>query len=118
MARTKRWPFSGRKIDRWVLRVWLDEVNPIDVDWSASVEPTSYTYRVYLRSDSVTGKRCLAKAVSDSIHRRGPPRDWIRMYHKSDRAKAREELFRFIVNPEHEVMIEANHRHKAKWDWY
>ena len=119
MSRTRRWPFEGFQPDPWIYRFSIDDV-PADATyhhilWSGY----GYAY-AFVDPTSEGGRRLTAKATRDGgLYTRGhPPRDWIRYYHKRDRMKARAELYRYEKDPDHEVMIRANHRHNALYDWW
>ena len=94
-------------------------------------KPDSYFYQEYVITDDYIGyvrrsdteiKVRLAKYHSDTAKYRrylgSAPHHWCNVYERSMRMEAKTQLHRFARNREHEVMITANHRRSATYDWW
>ena len=95
-------------------------------------KPDSYFYQEYVINDDGTRgyvrrsdaeiKVRLAKYHSDTAkyrrHLGSAPHHWCNVHERKMRMEAKTELHKFKVDNEYEVMIRANHRRCATYDWW
>jgi hypothetical protein len=106
MSRTYR-RRGARHEYRWVLREW-------------SFASAGYLAPVMLDRHSPEGRRAIARFHSDTqvTLGSGPPRWFRRIFEKRHRNANARQLLRWLANPEYDPVMNARHRHSAKWAWW
>ena len=90
----------------WVLRDWTFEAG--------------YVKRIALDPNSVAGRRALARFHSDAqvAMNGGVPRWFCRIFKRRQRNADTRQLLRWFADPCYEPVMNARHRHRAKWAWW
>jgi hypothetical protein len=105
MSRTYR-----RKHERheysWALREWTFE--------------SGHLQYFMLDPRSPKGRRALARFHSDAqvTMNGGVPRWFCRIFKRRQRNADTRQLFRWFADPGYEPVMNARHRHSAKWAWW
>jgi hypothetical protein len=105
MSRTYRRK-SARYEYGWVLREWTFEAGHLQ--------------RLELDRDSSEGRRRIARFHSDAcvMMRSGPPRWFRRHFKRRHRNADTRELRKWLNDPGYDSLLNARHRHSARWAWW
>lgn len=93
---------------RWVLRDWF-------------FDSTSSRFTPYLIDHhSPEGRRAIARFHSDAevTMRGGVPHWFCRIFKRRQRNADSRELLRWLADPGYGPVLQARHRHSAKWAWF
>lgn len=79
-----------------------------------------YIERFEIDRNSSEGRRAIARFHSDAqvTLNSGPPRWFRRLFEKSQRSANTRQMLRWLADPAYEPLINARHRHSAKWAWW
>jgi hypothetical protein len=91
---------------RWVLRDRSDA--------------TPWWAHALLDARSDAGRRAIARFHSDAefTMKGGVPHWFCRIFKRRQRNADTRELLRWIADPRHDPVVQARHRHSAKWSWW